>query len=91
MRVASPVPHEDEVFRGEGALDLFGAVTDDDGDGTRRQRAGGIDHVRDQRTSRKRVQHLGQRGVHALALSGSEDHDVERGRHEAGGNGGTRR
>ena len=54
------------------------AVTVDDVDVRRAHRARGVDDVGQQRASRQRLQHLGQIGLHPLALAGSEDHDAER-------------
>ena len=42
----------------------------------RRQLTGGIKNVTDQWFAGNRVQHLGQVGNHALALSGSENDDI---------------
>ena len=60
------------------ALAHFGrglaAVADDDAQRLRRERAGRRQHVGDERPAGQRVQRLGQRGVHALSLTGGE-HD----------------
>ena len=54
------------------------AVHDADGAGGRfaAQRLGRVEHVRQQRPAGQWVQHLGQVGVHALALPGGENDDV---------------
>ena len=38
---------------------------------------GGAEHVLDQRQSGRRVEHLGQRGLHPRALAGGQDDDVD--------------
>ena len=44
----------------------------------RRERARGVEHVREQRPAGQRMQHLGQVGAHALALARGENEDFER-------------
>ena len=41
----------------------------------RLERARGVEHVREQRPAGERMQHLGQRGMHALALTRGENDD----------------
>jgi hypothetical protein len=59
------------------AGDGVAAVAVDHVDRRRRERACGLQHVRQQRTSRDRQQHLGPGRAHALALARGQDHDVE--------------
>ena len=58
---------------------LLPRVPDDDHESLRRKVAGGGDRVPEQRTSRKRVQHLGSPGLHPGALACCEDHNRGRG------------
>ena len=51
------------------------AVNDDSAVGI--QGPGAVQHVDEQRLPAERVQDLRQAGIHACALAGSEDHDVE--------------
>ena len=68
----------------QGLAHRLAAVAVHHADRARRKRLHGVDHVADDRLARERVQHLGQRGMHALALAGGEDDDVECGAHVAG-------
>jgi len=73
--------HEAKVGRSERALDGLGTEADDHRDRPRRERAHGFDHVAHDRLAGQLVQHLRPRRMHALALAGGEDCDVEGGRH----------
>ncbi len=72
---------ETQVRRGDGRLHGFGAMADHDHDRARRERARGGQDMRDQWTAGQQVQHFRQSRMHALALPGGEDRDVERGGH----------
>jgi len=61
----------------EGGHHFRAAVTVDDEYALRPQRQRGIEHMRKQRPAGNPVQHLRQRGTHALALTGGENNDVE--------------
>lgn len=63
---------------GECGLHLRAAVSMHYMDGRRLQFARGGDHMREHRLAGQRLQHLGQRRAHALALASGQDHDVQR-------------
>ena len=67
-----------EIGRIERGADDVAAMSMDDAQTPRQERARRVDDVRDERLASKRMQHLGQMGVHALALAGGEDDDVHR-------------
>jgi hypothetical protein len=48
-----------------------------DDDLARSERTRGLEHMGKQRPARQAVQHLRQRGMHALALPGGKDDDVD--------------
>jgi hypothetical protein len=60
---------------GEMGTDLVGAVTDHDDGALRAERRGGGQYMADEGTAEQRVQHLRQRRLHPLALTGGEDDD----------------
>ena len=66
-------------------LHLFGSVAGDDGDGARRQRLHGAQHVCKQRLASKRLQYFGAAAFHARTFACGHDDDVKRERvgHEA--------
>ena len=68
--------HEADVGRGECGLDGPRTVPGDHRDGARTEVANGGEDVGGERTARERVEDLGQRRVHALAVTGGEDCDV---------------
>ena len=70
-----------EVGVGKSLAHLAARV--DDADGSRLELARCREHVREQRPAAERLQHLGQRRAHALALSGSENGDLQRRLHQA--------
>ena len=59
----------------EGLQHLLAAVAVDDVRGGGFEAGGGVEHVAEQRPAGERLQHLGQVGLHALALAGGQDHD----------------
>jgi hypothetical protein len=67
---------EFEVWRSAGFANRFAAVAVDHANACGLERAGSIDHVREQRLARERVQDLRRERVHALAHSGRKHHDV---------------
>jgi hypothetical protein len=69
------------IGSGHGGPYGLGAMADHDGDRARRERAHGGQDMGDERAAGQRMQHLRQRRMHALALPGGEDRDVERGGH----------
>ena len=73
--------NEDDVRRGELALHVLGPIPDDDRDRAGSKLACRCQNVGGKRPRRKAVQNLGQCGMHALALTSGEHHDVERGGH----------
>ena len=73
--------HEADVGGGNRRPHGIAAETDDDGDRARRKRAHGGQDMGDERPAGQRVQDFRQRRMHALALPGGEDRDVERGGH----------
>lgn len=64
---------------GEGLAYGIAAVAMDDADVRRRERPRAIDDMGQQRFAGDRMQHLGQAGAHALALTGGENDDIEHG------------
>ncbi len=67
-----PLVHESDIGGGSGLPHLLRTVSGNDDDAVGIERASGIEHVRDQRPAGEGVQHLGQRGVHALAQTRCE-------------------
>jgi len=65
------------VLAGESRTYRLAAMTVDHVDAGRIQRARGIDHMRQHRPAADRLQHLGQRRLHSLALAGGEDDHVQ--------------
>ena len=75
---AGILAHENDIGGRELALDGLGAVTHDQHDCARRKRAQRGEHMGSKGTAGDAVQHLGHIGVHALALAGGQDYDIER-------------
>ena len=65
------------VLPSEGRTHRLTAVAIDHVDTRWLQRACGVDHMGEHRPPAHRLQHLGQRRFHPLALAGSEDHHVQ--------------
>lgn len=63
---------------GKRGTDLLAAVAVNDVDPCGAELARGVDHVTQHRLAGDLLQHLGRGGLHALALAGGEDDDVER-------------
>ncbi len=64
------------VGRRHGNAHRFGAMTNHDDEPCRIKRACSIDNVRQEWPAGQRMQHLGQRGTHALAGACRQNHDV---------------
>ncbi len=83
QRSASPVPRggscSAQVRSGSAKCRAHrvAVATVNDADRARRQSLRRVDDVREQRPSGQRVQHLGQRRVHALAVAGGENRDLQ--------------
>jgi hypothetical protein len=71
-----PLQGPGQVRRVKHRADGVSAVTINNAQAARRQRARRIDDIRDQRLARQGMQHLGQIGIHAFALTSGEDDDV---------------
>ena len=65
------------VLAGEGRTHRLAAMAIDHVDAGRGQRTRGVDHMGQHRSPAHRLQHLGQRRFHPLALAGGEDHHVQ--------------
>ncbi len=69
--------HPGDVRRIQRGAHLFAAMPMHHADARGMQRAGCIQHMAQQRFTGQRMQHLGQRRVHALALAGGENDDIQ--------------
>jgi hypothetical protein len=63
---------------GHGGLDLGRAVAGDDHHVARADARGGVGHMRQQCAAPQSMQHFGQLALHARALAGRHDDDVDR-------------
>ena len=67
--------HPGDIVGSERGGHLFAAMAVDHVQPCRVERTRGFQHVAEQRTSRERLQHLGQVRAHARALAGGKDDD----------------
>ena len=66
------------ILPGEGRAHLSGFVANHHDDAFGRKPEGGAVGVEDHRRATHRVEHLGERRLHACALAGGEEDDAER-------------
>jgi hypothetical protein len=69
-----------QIRIGKARPHRIAAVAVNDANAIRLELARRLDHMREQRSTCKRVQNFWKRGAHSLADAGSENRDVEGGR-----------
>jgi hypothetical protein len=62
----------------KGRAHGIAAMTIDDVNASGAEGAGPLEHMREHGPSGERLQHLGQAGIHALALAGGQDNNRQR-------------